>query len=62
MSLLWDKYPRQQQPLGHGQQLCEESSPSKLPMKGNGPEKKLPYVKCNLDIGDMTLSQGHDMI
>ena len=34
---LRDKYPPQQ-PLSHGQQLLEVSSPSKLPMKDNGPE------------------------
>ena len=31
--------PPQQQPLCHGQHLCEVSSPSKGPMKGNGQEK-----------------------
>ena len=31
-------YPPQRQLLGHGQQLCEVSSPSKLPVKGNGME------------------------
>ena len=59
--VLTGQIPPQQQPLGHGQQLCEVSSPSKGPMKGNGLEK-LPCVNCDLDFGDMSLSQGHDTI
>ena len=37
--------PPQQQPLDHGQQLCEVSSPSKIPMKGNGSESKFAICK-----------------
>ena len=59
---LWDKYPPQQQPRCHGQQLCEVSSPSKLPVEGNGLGKKIPCVNCDLDLGGKTLIQGHDTI
>ena len=45
----------QQQPLCHGQQLCEVSSPSKLPVKGHG-------VNCDLELGEKTLIPGHDTI
>ena len=31
-------------------------------MKGNGLEKKIPCVNCDLDLGDKTLSEGHDTI
>ena len=36
--VLMGQIPPQQQPLGHEQQLCEVSSPSKLPVKDKGPE------------------------
>ena len=47
---------------GDGQQLCEVSSPSKVSVIGNIVRKKSPCVNCDLDLGDMTMSQGHDTI
>ena len=41
---LWNKYPSQQQPLGHGQQLCEVTFPCKLPMKDHGLETNFRLV------------------
>ena len=63
MSYRDKQIPLQQQPLSHGQQLCEVSSPSQLLVKGNGLETIfLPCVNCYLDLGHMYMSEGHDMI
>ena len=50
----------QQQPLSHGQQLCEVSSPSTLSEKGNNPETFLQCLNCDRDLGNITPSQVHD--
>ena len=43
--VLTEQLPPQQQPLGHGQQMCEFPSPSNGPVKGNGLEKKIAMFK-----------------
>ena len=48
-----DKYPHNNNPLGHGQQWCKVLFPSKLPRKVMV-RKKLPCVNCDIDLGDMT--------
>ena len=48
-------------PLRHGQQLCEILSRSKSAVRSYGPDTDLRYVKCNLDMGDMTFNRGHDI-
>ena len=48
-------------PLGHGQQLCEASFKSKLPVKGNIPG--YTFLLCiHCDLGDKTFDQGHDIL
>ena len=46
--------------MGHGQQLCEILSRSHLAVRSYGPDKDFGYVCSDLDLGDMTLGQGHD--
>ena len=49
-------------PLGHGQELCEIPvlSRSNLAVRSYGPDTQFEYLHCDLDLGDMTLCQGHD--
>ena len=55
-----EQIPPQQQPLCHGQELSEVSSPSNLTVIIYGPDTDFRCVHCNLDLGDKTLGQGHD--
>ena len=49
-------------PLGHGQQLCEASFKSKLPVKGYSPGTHFCYVSTvTLDLGDKTFDHGHEI-
>ena len=52
--MAWTNYT----PLPHGQQLCEVLSPPKFRMNGYWP--RIFFVHCDVDLGDMTLGQGHD--
>ena len=49
-------------PLGHGQQLCETLSRSNMTERSFGQDTDLGHVGTDINLGDMTLGQGHDTL